>query len=116
MPASKHPANVLDQAQSVLEGWQQIADDKTYGGVSLEIMTADMAQSNQVLQQIGRIEAQLVDLRNQRDDLLDKVWDDIKRARNGIKAEYGDDSSQYQLVGGTRTSDRKAPVRKPKTA
>ena len=25
---------------------------------------------------------------------------------------YGDDSSQYELVGGTRLSDRKAPTRK----
>jgi hypothetical protein len=29
---------------------------------------------------------------------------------------FGDDSSEYEMVGGTRLSDRKRPVRKPETA
>jgi hypothetical protein len=34
----------------------------------------------------------------------------------GVGSKYGKDSSEYEQAGGTRTSERKPPVRKPKTA
>ena len=40
------------------------------------------------------------------------MWDQVKRVRNGIKAVYGDNSSQYEMIGGIRKSERKRPVRK----
>ena len=58
------------------------------------------------------METELTDKRNQRDDVCVTLWDQVKRARSGMKAIYGDDSSQYEMIGGTRVSDRKAPVRK----
>jgi len=54
----------------------------------------------------------LTDKRNQRDATNTALWDKVKRARNGIKANYGDDSSQYEMVGGTRASERKPRTRK----
>ena len=33
----------------------------------------------------------------------------LVRARMGIRATYGPDSSQYEQVGGTRSSERKKP-------
>lgn len=30
------------------------------------------------------------------------LWDKVKRVRNSVKANYGDDSSQYEMVGGMR--------------
>jgi hypothetical protein len=65
---------------------------------------------------MNTLEAQLTNLRNQRDTLYTELWDKLKRVRNGVKANYGDDSSQYEMVGGTRRSERKAPTRKIKTA
>lgn len=35
-----------------------------------------------------------------------------KRIRSGVKAEYGDDSTEYENVGGKRASDRKKPAAK----
>ena len=58
---------------------------------------------------------QLTNLRNQRNDLFVSIWDKVKRVRNGVKANYGDDSSQYEMVGGTRLSERKSPTRKAST-
>ena len=37
-----------------------------------------------------------------------------KRARAGVAGVYGDDSAEYQAVGGVRVSERKKPGRKPK--
>ena len=39
------------------------------------------------------------------------LWDRVKRARNSIKGSFGNDSSQYKMVGGIRLSDRK-PARR----
>jgi hypothetical protein len=40
------------------------------------------------------------------------LWDKVKRLRNGVKGTFGDDSTPYELVGGTRLSDRKPYRRK----
>jgi hypothetical protein len=39
------------------------------------------------------------------------TWDKLKPVRSTVKGLYGDDSSQYELVGGTRMSDRKTARR-----
>jgi hypothetical protein len=52
-------------------------------------------------------------LRNHRDDQTVKVNELCTRARSGVRAFFGPDSSEYELVGGTRTSERKKPQRKP---
>ncbi len=40
----------------------------------------------------------------------------VKRVRSAVKGIYGDDSSEYEMVGGTRKSERKRPVRKTEVA
>ena len=61
---------------------------------------------------MNTLDAQLTDVRNKRDELTAKIWDEVKRVRSTVKGLYGDDSSQYEMVGGTRVSERKTPVRK----
>jgi hypothetical protein len=61
---------------------------------------------------ITDLEAQLNDKRKLRDAQFAALWDKAKRIRNSIKGSYGDDSPQYDLVGGTRLSDRKPYRRK----
>lgn len=41
------------------------------------------------------------------------LWESIKRMRTSIKGLYGDDSSEYKLVGGTRRNEYKRTPRKP---
>ena len=33
----------------------------------------------------------------------------------GVRIKHGEDSAEYEMAGGTKASDRKRPVRKPKT-
>ena len=115
MSKKSYPTDVLEQAQSVLSAWEQIEESKSYGAVNVAAITAGITQTTQILPQIDSLDAQLTNLRNQRDDLYADLWDMVKRVRSGVKADYGDDLSEYEMVGGTRTSDRKAPVRKAKT-
>ncbi len=114
MPKKLYPTDVLEQAQSVLAAWNQIDDDLTYGTVTNATLSAVITRSSGLLSQMDMLEAQLTDLRNQRDAVYQELWDKVKRVRNGVKANYGDDSSQYEMVGGTRLSERKSPTRKAK--
>jgi hypothetical protein len=86
----------------------------TLGELTQAVLEGELTDSGPILAQIDSLETQLIHLRNQRDDVFASMWDKVKRVRSGVKAIYGDDSSQYEMVGGTRTSERKAPVRKPK--
>ena len=47
-----------------------------------------------------------------KDAAIAALADKLKRIRSGVKAEYGDDSTEYESVGGKRSSDRKKPQSK----
>lgn len=63
-------------------------------------------------EQISQAEAQLADLRNQAADTGAEYVKKMKGARQQIVAQFGDDSPEYEAVGGIRTSNRKSPVRR----
>ena len=116
MPNKLYPTDVLEQAQSVLDALIQIDANMNVGGVNSANLSTEIAAATQLVSQMNTLEAQLTNVRNERDTRNSELWDKLKRIRNGVKANYGDDSSEYEMVGGTRRSERKAPVRKAKTA
>ena len=95
----------------VLEAWKKIEAASALGNLTPAAFTAhvEQAQTNQA--SLDAVEGQLTDLRNLRDATLATIWDDVKRVRAGMKTIYGNDSSQYEMVGGTRKSERKKPAR-----
>ena len=56
--------------------------------------------------------AALDDKQNRLDAREDRLKDLNRRILSAVKAQFGPDSSEFELVGGTRRSDRKKPVRK----
>ena len=111
--ARRYPTDVMAQAQAVQEAWKKIDPALKIGDLTPEILVAELPQAQAVQAQISAQEAQLTDLRNQRDAIHTTVWDKVKRVRAGVKGIYGDDSSQYEMVGGTRRSEHKRAPRKP---
>ena len=59
---------------------------------------------------------ELTALINQRDAANATLTHMTTRALSGIRGFFGPDSDEYELAGGTRTSERKKPIRKPTTA
>lgn len=112
MPKKLYPTNVLEQAQSVVSAWNQISPSLAFGSITPATLTADITSATSIESQMATMEAQMTNLRNQRDALYVGMWDKVKRVRSGVKANYGDDSSQYEMVGGTRLSERKSPARR----
>ena len=111
MSRRSFPNNVLKLAQNVVNGWNQIAPLPAFGTLTTASLSTDITAAAALEAQITALEAQLADKRAQRDSMFKALWDKVKRVRNSIKGSFGDDSSQYKMVGGTRTSDRKPPRR-----
>lgn len=67
--------------------------------------------------------SRIEDLRSQIDDLLNKRNESARalsqlntRALSAIRGIFGPDSTEYEQAGGTRSSERKKPVRKGSTS
>ena len=116
MQAKNYPTDLLEQATNVLTVMNQIDEAMSFGNVNHAALAADVTEMGPLLTQIVQLETQLTGLRNQRDETSQNMWDKVKRIRMGVKANYGDDSSEYEMVGGTRLSDRKPRARKAAAA
>ena len=107
-----YPPDVVEQAQDVLVGWAQVSATLAFGALNSAALTADVTAAGPLEAEISKLEKQLADKRNQRDVLYNGIWDKLKRVRAGVKANYGDDSQQFEMVGGKRISERKPRARK----
>ena len=116
MPGTTFPKDVIKQAEDVEQAIQQInpgfkvGDDVSLAALQKAIGLADANRSK-----ISSLQAQLTDELNQRVTVNAALWDVIKRMRGGVKSAYGDNSSQYEMVGGTRLSEKKKGGRKKAT-
>jgi hypothetical protein len=83
----------------------------TAGNVNISAMVTEINQLHQLDSTVSDVEKQLLEVRTRREDLCLSLWDKVKRMRAVVKGVYGDDSLQYEMVGGKRLSDRKSPRR-----
>lgn len=60
----------------------------------------------------NQLAAQMDDSSNRFDTQEALMADWNRRALSAVEAQYGPDSSEYEMVGGTRKSERKRPSRK----
>ena len=114
MATKQFPTDILSQAIEVQAAWSQIDEGLTFGQLNMAALVMDMNGLRNIQHSMATLETQLAEMRNQRVALSQATWDKVKRVRAGVKATFGDDSSQYDLIGGTRVSDRK-PVRRTAT-
>jgi len=110
-----YPSNVLKEAISVQAAWKQIDEELALGGMNIAGLATDIEEIRKTQPEVASLEHQLMEVRNRRDELYLAAWDKVKRVRASIKGMYGDDSSEYELVGGTRRSDRKRARKTPAT-
>src|SRR5690349_8401905 len=112
MTVKNFPTDILAQTTDVLAACRQIDPDMKTGALTQAAFADELSQAQAIQSQIQALELQLTNLRNKRDERLAGMWDTVKRVRATVKGTYGDDSSEYELVGGTRMSERRRPVRR----
>ncbi|MBI5388238.1 MAG: hypothetical protein HZA90_26535 [Verrucomicrobia bacterium] len=104
----------ITDADKIIKVWTDNAAFKM-DKITLEEFTAKRNALEQLDQDIAAKEIEMTGLVNTRKTLRDEVSGLTTRARSGIRGFFGPDSTQYEQAGGTRTSERKKPVRKAKT-
>lgn len=109
MPASNDAAIVTEArrlAAAAIEGQFRLPSS-----LSAQVLldAADAAQRQ--LDQIAAMRRDLTAEVTRKDTQLTELRAMSIRVRTGVKAEYGDNSVEYEAVGGKRSSERKRPTR-----
>jgi len=112
MPGKPYPSDVIKQARDVVQAWKNIDPAFKVGEMDVSALEGEVADAVSIQDRISSLKTQLTDQRNAGEAANTSVWDKVKRTRNAIKGVYGDNSSQYEMAGGTRLSERKTPARK----
>ena len=113
MPKKFIPTNLNEQTASIKDAWGRIDAKMTLGNVSLTSLMMDIEALRGIEADLVSLENQMVALREQRDVQRQATWDKVKGVRAMVKVIYGDDSLEYELMGGTRRSERKSARRTP---
>jgi hypothetical protein len=107
MRNGNYPTDIAEQGRAVVEAWREIDPALELGGMALADLEASLNRLGGIYSQLDGLDAQITELRNQRDAAAEDLWDRVKRARTGVKSVFGDNSSEYEVVGGIRMGDRK---------
>lgn len=112
---NRYPRDIEQRMRRAMAAWQTIDPAMQVGGLSLADLEAAIARGEQIKSEMQALKAQMTELRNERHALQLSGWDLVKRLRRWVQSVYGEDSSEYELAGGTRLSERK-PYRPRKRA
>lgn len=97
-------------------GKVQQALEKIGAGLPDSISAAEMGTRIDTLEakidELDALNAERTRLVNEKGEQADELSDYIVRARAAVKGIFGADSSEYDMVGGTRASERKKGKRK----
>jgi len=112
MARPKRSSKILETARQRLVGLKKITPAPNFG--------PSLKQSDYEVEITGYSDDQdgyngdvaaLDDRQNRLDARERGLGDWNRRILSAVEAQYGPDSSEYELVGGTRRSERKKPVR-----
>jgi hypothetical protein len=110
MARKRRTSAVLETSRQRLAGLTKINPAPDFGGnLNVAGGQAVLTDLSDELDSYNHNNAALDDQQNRVDTKEDAASDWNKRMLSAVSARYGSDSSEYAMVGGTRTSDRKKP-------
>ena len=119
MPAKVSADQTLTDSTGIAKVWKEnpaMTLGKDDEKVALKDYQASIKAVSAFNEQIEDLRDQLGGLINHRDDAALVLSGYNTRALSAIRGIFGPDSTEYDLAGGIRTSERKKPVRKSATA
>ena len=81
-------------------------------GISVNSMTAEIRAVTDSISEYNTLIATLDERSNLIEESVKRLRDMTRRTLAGAEFKYGTDSNEYEMIGGTRKSDRKRPARK----
>lgn len=113
MPRLKRGSAVLETARNRLAGLKTITPLPNFGpALGLEQYEQEINAYGESLDKYNATLSLLDSLQNNLIEQEAGLREKNRRMLAAAGAHYGPDSSEYELAGGTRASERKAPARK----
>ncbi|MCI5195157.1 MAG: hypothetical protein D3919_02785 [Candidatus Electrothrix sp. AW5] len=108
---SKSVPKLLQEANEIKKALEKI-DDRLPDGLKAADMETRMGAVESVVDELDAVNAERTRLVDRKGEQVGHLSDHIVQVRSAVKGIFGADSAEYDMVGGTRTSERKRPVRK----
>jgi hypothetical protein len=102
---------LLQEAGEIKEALEKISATLP-AGISAADMAAKITALETVVSELDAVNADRTRLVNSKAEQAGTLSDFIVQVRLAVKAVCGPDSSEYEMIGGTRASDRKKPKKK----
>ena len=103
----------VQTAQQRVNGMVSVDERLDLGsGVSVETLTASVTAVTDAISEYNTMLAQVDEKSNEIDAMVKRMNDLATRALKGAEFKFGGDSNEFEMIGGTRKSDRKRPTRK----
>ena len=116
MARRKRTSTILEAARHRLAGLKQINPKPNFGAALTEASYEAAIDGFSAAEDSYNGDlAALDDRTNLLDELEQSLADFSQRVLAAVKAQYGPDSREFELVGGVRRRDRKKPTRRLKS-
>jgi hypothetical protein len=103
----------VQAAQQRADGMVSVDEALDFGsGVSVMSLNTTIDRVIDQISEYNQMQSQIAQKANEIDASIKVLVDLTSRALKGAELRFGRDSSEYEMIGGTRTSDRKRPTRK----
>jgi len=110
------PKNNQDKLDKIINAWQTLAPDKSFGGKTLAQFKTSVQPSYDARERINTLENQLISAQADRETADETSLRSAQLVINGIIGDptEGPDSDLYEACGYTRTSERKSGLTRKK--
>lgn len=104
----------VQNAQKRVDGMKSVAPDLDLGnGISVKTMEAAIKKVVDGISEYNTLLSQVDQKGNDTETDIKALNELSSRALKGSEFKYGKDSDEYEMFGGTRTSDRKKNAKPP---
>ncbi len=110
------PKSTLEKLNLVISGWETLAADKSFAGMTLAQLKTAVKPSFDTRDQLRALENQVQSKQSERDNADEESLRLIQQVINGVigDPEEGPDSDLYESFGYTRKSERKTGLTRKK--
>jgi hypothetical protein len=110
------PKSTLEKLNKAIKGWETLAPDKSFGGMTLAQFKAKVQPSFDTREELQVLDSQIQSKQIERDAADTESLRLFQLALNGVVGdpEEGPDSDLYEAFGYTRKSQRKTGLTRKK--
>ena len=107
MPRLQRTSRILDKGQLRIFKLRAVDSKMDFGSdLNLETLSQQIEQLQTKLNDYNTTIAKLDATKLEIDEMERRMGDLLDQLMNGVSAQYGNDSREYEMAGGTRKSDR----------